>query len=116
MAAAFFNALVDPQLGRALSAGTRPAKRLHPEVITVMREVGIELDGVAPRMLTPELISGVELVVTMGCGDECPVPPRLLEDWPVADPKNAPLGTVRAIRDDVRGRVICLIERLIKSQ
>ncbi len=92
MAAAFFEALADPAKARAISAGTRPGERVHPEVVTVMREIGIDLASARPRRLTPELAAGAALLVTMGCGDECPaVPGAQREDWPLEDPKGKPV-------------------------
>src|SRR5262247_1999596 len=83
MAAAFFNALADPARARALSAGTAPGARVHPEVLAVMKEAGLDLSGARPRKLTPELAEGSALLVTMGCGDECPLVPGMRrEDWP----------------------------------
>jgi arsenate reductase len=113
MAAAFFNALADPQRVRALSAGTRPAKTVHPAVVTAMREVGIDLADQHPRLLTPELAAGAALLVTMGCGEECPVVPGArVEDWPLPDPKDQPLDEVRKIRDEIRARVATLVDYL----
>ncbi len=113
MAAALFNALADPGRARAVSAGTQPADHVHPEVVAAMREVGIDLAHVTPRLLTEDLARGVELLVTMGCGEACPVVPGLRRaDWSLADPKGQPLEHVRAIRDDVRRRV----ERLITER
>ncbi|HTF57480.1 MAG TPA: arsenate reductase ArsC [Planctomycetota bacterium] len=110
MAAAFFNALADPALARALSAGTRPAERVHPGVIEAMREIGIDLTGARPGLLTSVKAAGASLLVTMGCGEECPVVPGLrTEDWPVDDPKDQPPGHVRAIRDEIRSRVARLL-------
>jgi arsenate reductase len=112
MAAAFFNALADPAKARAVSAGTRPAARVHPEVVEVMRETGIDLSGAMPAKLTPELAQGAELLVTMGCGEECPVIPGLRrDDWPLDDPKGQAPGRVRAIRDEIRERVARLIDQ-----
>ncbi len=106
MAAAWLNQLADPLAWRAISAGTQPAERVHPVVVEAMREVGIDLAGLAPQRLTQELAAGVRLLVTMGCGDECPVIPGLRrEDWPFADPKAQSLDQVRKIRDDIRARV-----------
>jgi arsenate reductase (thioredoxin) len=111
MAAAFFNALVDPARARALSAGTSPGERVHPEVVAVMREAGIDLASAKPQRLTPELAAGAQLLVTMGCGDECPyIPGVIRDDWPLEDPKGKPLEEVRAIRDDIRRRVAMLVE------
>ena len=110
MAAALFNKLADPAKGRALSAGTSPGGRVHPEVVTVMREEGIDLSDARPRKLTPELAAEAQLLVTMGCGDECPYVPGLRrDDWPLEDPKGKPIERVRAIRDEIRDRVEALI-------
>jgi len=112
MAAAFFNEMTNPALARAVSAGTRPAARVHPEVVEAMREVGIDVGAAKPRPLTSELAAGAQLLITMGCGDECPVAPRLRrEDWPLEDPKGQPAARVREIRDEIRGRVWQLIAR-----
>jgi arsenate reductase len=111
MAAAFFNVLADPGKAAAISAGTRPGSRVHPEIVDVMREVGVDLASVMPRLLTPELGAGAALLVTMGCGEECPYLPGVeRDDWPLPDPKGRPLDEVRAIRDDIRTRVAALIE------
>jgi arsenate reductase len=102
MAAALFNRLADPAKAEALSAGTRPGTVVHPEVREVMREIGIDLSSAAPRLLTNELAGRVNLLITMGCGDECPhVPGVERDDWALPDPKGRPLDEVRAIRDDV---------------
>ena len=112
MAAAFFNALADPAKARATSAGTAPGDRVHPEVVTAMREAGLDLSGAAPQRLTPELARGAAILVTMGCGDQCPlVPGARVEDWPLADPKGASPDEVRAIRDEIRSRVAELLRR-----
>ena len=110
MAAAFLNALADPEKARALSAGTAPAGRVHPVVVLVMAEVAIDLRAATPRRLTRELAEGADLLVTMGCGDDCPVAPGLArDDWPLSDPKGQPPERVRAIRDEVRERVRALV-------
>lgn len=110
MAAAFFNQLADPARARALSAGTTPGDRVHPEVVAVMREEGIDLSGARPQKLTTELAGQAQLLVTMGCGDECPyVPGVRRDDWPLDDPKGQPLERVRSIRDDIRARVEALV-------
>lgn len=112
MAAAFFNALADPAKARAISAGTAPGNSIHPEVLAAMREVGVDLDGVQPRKLTDELARGVKVLVTMGCGDTCPiVPGARVEDWPLQDPKGQPPEVVARIRDDIRTRVRDLLVR-----
>lgn len=106
MAAAWFNVLADPSKARAISAGTEPGKRVHPEVVTAMREVGVDLQGVSPQKLTDELAATASTLVTMGCGEACPVVPGLRRmDWPLEDPKGKPIEQVRAIRDDVKSRV-----------
>jgi arsenate reductase len=110
MAAAWFNVLADPAMVRAVSAGTQPAERVHPEVVDVMREAGIDLSGNLPQRLTAQLASAAALLVTMGCGDECPFVPGLqTDDWPLPDPKGQPIETVRKIRDDIRRRVLELL-------
>lgn len=112
MAAAFFNQLAEATSARAVSAGTRPADRVHPEVVQAMREIGIDLSAAEPKMLTPELARGAELLITMGCGDECPFVPGLRrDDWPLEDPKGKPIERVREIRDRIREQVRGLIER-----
>ena len=110
MAAAYFNKLVDPAKARAVSAGTRPGDRVHPEVVQVMDEDGIDLRGARPQKLTTELAAGAHLLITMGCSDECPdVPGLKRDDWPLDDPKGQPIERVRAIRNDIRARVEALI-------
>jgi arsenate reductase len=110
MAAAWFNELVDPQLARAVSAGTQPAERVHPEVVDSMREVGIDLATMKPQRLNDDVARGASLIVTMGCGDECPVVPGARrEDWPIEDPSGKPLARVAAIRDEIRARVLQLM-------
>ena len=111
MAAAFLNRLADSQVARATSAGTHPADRIHPEVVDAMREVGVELSG-RPQLLTQELCSGAQLLVTMGCGEECPVVPGLRrEDWQLQDPKGQRMEQIRQIRDEIRNRVADLVAR-----
>ena len=110
MAAAFFNELADPGRARAMSAGTQPADAVHPAVVDVMKEAGIDISGQRPRRITPELAKEARLLVTMGCGDQCPVVPGLERtDWPLPDPKGRPLAEVEAIRDDIRSRVLRLV-------
>src|SRR5271155_4640734 len=100
MAAAWFNALSDTSKASAISAGTEPGTRVHPEVLEAMREVGIELADVSPQKLTDELAATASILVTMGCGEACPVVPGLRRlDWPLEDPKNKPIERVRQIRD-----------------
>lgn len=110
MAAAFFDALADPSRARAVSAGTEPAECVHPAVVEVMREVGIDLSANRPRRLTAELTASAALFVTMGCGEECPSLPGLrVAEWIVPDPKGLPVERVREIRDALRARVEALV-------
>jgi arsenate reductase len=112
MAAAWFNALADPGKARAISAGTNPGTRVHPEVIDAMREVAMDLSNATTTRLTPEIAQQAQMLVTMGCGDQCPfVPGAERLDWPLDDPKDKPIAEVRMIRDEVRNRVRELIER-----
>jgi arsenate reductase len=90
----------------ARSAGTTPGERVHPEVVEVMRELGIDLSDRKPQPLTTELAEWADAVVTMGCGDECPyIPGKRYIDWDLPDPKGQPLDEVRATRDDILDRV-----------
>jgi arsenate reductase len=112
MAAAWFNRLADSSKARAISAGTDPGPHVHPEVVTAMREVSIDLAGTATTKLTPELARQAQVLVTMGCGDQCPyVPGAERDDWPLEDPKGKPIEQVREIRDAIRDRVRALVER-----
>jgi arsenate reductase (thioredoxin) len=111
MAAAFFNQLADHERATAISAGTRPGERVHPEVVQAMREVGLDLSHAVPQRLTPEVADGARHLVTMGCGEECPYFPRMkVEDWPLEDPKGKSVDRVREIRDEIRHRVQALID------
>lgn len=106
MAAAFFEQLANPAFARAISAGTRPAARVHAEVVDAMREVGLDLSGATPTLLTPELAAGADWLITMGCGDECPVLPGVRrDDWPLPDPAGQSAQRVREIRGEIKDRV-----------
>jgi arsenate reductase len=110
MAAAWFNHLADPAKARAVSAGTEPGTRVHPEVVTAMREVGIDLSAGTPQFLSDELARSASLLVTMGCGEACPFVPGLeRRDWPLEDPKGKPVERVREIRDEIRDRISTLL-------
>lgn len=110
MAAAFFNALADPGRAHAVSAGTRPASSVHPEVVTAMREAGIDLSSATPQYLSSDLCAGAHILITMGCGEECPLIPGLeRDDWPVDDPQDQPIERVRQIRDQIKKCVADLI-------
>jgi arsenate reductase len=111
MAAALFNKLADPTKARAVSAGTNPGPHVQPEVVEAMREVGIDLSNVVPRKLTDDLAGSADLLVTMGCGEECPVVPGgECDDWPLENPKGQPIEQVRQLRDDIERRVRRLME------
>src|SRR3970040_1291449 len=90
----------------AESAGTAPAEHVHPEVVEVMREIGFDLGDRRPQRLSGELAARADVVVTMGCGDECPfLPGKRYVDWDLADPHGQPLERVRELRDEVSRRV-----------
>ena len=110
MAAAFFNQIANPMRAVAVSAGTTPAKRVHPEVADVMRELGFDLTAAMPQLLTAELAAGASLLVTMGCGEECPYIPGVeVQDWPLEDPKGKSVERVREIRDEIRRKAQDLV-------
>ena len=112
MGAAFFDALADTHVAHALSAGTQPAGSVQPEVLTTMREVGIDLSKAQPTLLTDELARGASLLVTMGCGEPCSSVPGLRrEDWVLNDPKGCTAEEVRLIRDEIKTRVNALVLR-----
>jgi protein-tyrosine-phosphatase len=97
----------------ALSAGTIPGDRVHPEVVEVMRELGIDLADRKPRLLTHELAEKAEVVITMGCGDQCPyIPGKRYIDWDLPDPKGRPIDEVRATRDEIARCVTALLAEL----
>ena len=112
MSQALFHAATD---GRhtALSAGTTPAERVHPEVVEAMSELGMDLAESRPQLLTRELAEQADVVVTMGCGDECPyIPGKRYIDWDLPDPKGRPLAEMRATRDEIARRVRELLAEL----
>jgi arsenate reductase (thioredoxin) len=112
MSAALFERAAEGR-HEASSAGTTPADRVHPEVVEAMRELGVDVAGRTPRKLTRELAERADVVVTMGCGDECPyIPGKRYLDWDLPDPKDRPLDEVRATRDEIATRVARLIEEL----
>jgi arsenate reductase len=111
MAAALFNKLADPAKAHATSAGTEPGKAVHPEVVTVMGEEGIDLTSMVPQKLTHDLASTASMLITMGCGEACPVVPGVEhDDWPLDDPKGKPIERVREIRAEVARRVRELVD------
>ena len=106
MAAALFGRMADPGRAAAVSAGTAPGSAVHPEVVAVMAELGIDLSGARPRLLDEPLARSAALLVTMGCCDRCPVVPGTpVIDWPLDDPSGRPLDEVRRIRDEIAIRV-----------
>jgi arsenate reductase len=112
MAEALFTRAVEGR-HEARSAGSRPADSVHPEVVEAMREVGVDLANRVPRALAGEDAEWADVVVTMGCGDECPVVPgRRYVDWELEDPAGRPLDDVRRIRDEIAGRVAQLLRDL----
>ena len=112
MAAALFNLEADPARARAISAGTQPGAQVHPEVLAAMRDLGVDLAGVQPQRLTDELAQQAQVLITMGCGDACPVVPGAIrDDWPLEDPKGKAVERVREIRDEIRARVRELVTR-----
>jgi len=101
----------------ASSAGTTPAERVHPEVVAAMREEGFELANRVPRKLTTELAEQADVVVTMGCGDECPyIPGKHYLDWDLEDPKGKPIDEVRETRNDIARRVEELVSELDRAR
>lgn len=112
MSQALFEQTAGPR-HTALSAGTTPSAQVHPEVVAVMRELGIDLSDRQPQLLTPELAQQADIVITMGCGDQCPfIPGKRYLDWDLPDPKDRPLDEVRATRDELQTRVTALITEL----
>jgi arsenate reductase len=112
MSEALFNRAAD-KTHHALSVGTTPADHIHPEVITVMRELGIDLSDRTPQLLTRELAKQANIVVTMGCGDQCPyIPGKRYIDWELPDPSGQPVDYVRNIRDEINRHVYDLLSEL----
>jgi arsenate reductase len=112
IAAALFNSYANPSIARAISAGTQPAARVHPEVLVAMQARGVDLSSKVPQRLTPELASTASWLITMGCGDECPVVPGARrDDWPIQDPKGQPPEVVVRIIDEIETRVRQLASR-----
>ena len=111
MAAAFFNKIATPSRARAISAGTRPGTGVHPEVVAAMRDAGIDLSSATPQYLSTDLTKDAHILITMGCGDECPLIAGVeRDDWPLDDPKGQPPETVRRIRDEIEKRVRALVK------
>jgi len=116
MSQAFFEQLAEGR-HEARAAGTTPAERVHPEVVEVMREVGIDLSARTPQKLTDDLATWADVVVTMGCGDQCPyIPGKQYIDWELPDPKGMPLPEMRRVRDEIQRRVQELIRQMERSE
>ena len=112
MAAGFLTALAGDRI-EVRSAGSRPGTAVNPVAVAAMAEVGIDIAGAQPRILTPEAVESSDVVITMGCGDECPYfPGKRYEDWVLDDPAGQDIAFVRRVRDDIRGRVQALVESL----
>ena len=110
MAAAFFNRHADPAKARGISAGTQPGPHVHPVVLNAMLEAGIDLSSAKPQKLTDELAREANMLITMGCGEDCPYIPGLRrDDWPLPDPKGRPMEEVRQVCDEIRTRVKALL-------
>jgi arsenate reductase (thioredoxin) len=111
MAEAFLNQLAKGK-ARAISAGSQPADKLNPVVVEVMKEVGIDITGNKPKLLTLEMMEGITLAITMGCENACPYTTAETRDWALEDPKDKPVEEVRKIRDEIKSRVRKLLEEL----
>jgi protein-tyrosine-phosphatase len=112
MALGWFNHLADGQ-ARALSGGSEPAAAINPVAVVAMSEVGVDITTETPTRWTDEELTAADVVVTMGCGDRCPVVPGTrYEDWPLEDPAGKDIDTVRRIRDEIRDRVVGLLADL----
>jgi arsenate reductase (thioredoxin) len=113
MAAGFLRALGGERV-EVLSAGSEPADRLNPVAVAAMAELGIDIATNQPKILTTEAVKDSDVVITMGCGDTCPVfPGKRYEDWELTDPAGLPLEQVRLIRDEIRARVAALLAELV---
>lgn len=111
MAAAFFNKYVNSGKAIAISAGTEPANQVHPVVLEIMKEEGIDLSNALPTLLTEKLAQDASLLITMGCGEKCPYVPGLRrEDWPLRDPKGKSADEARVIREEIKVHVRELIK------
>ena len=98
------------------SAGSEPAEQVNPVAVAAMREVGIDISGETPKILTTDSVSRADVVITMGCGDTCPYfPGKRYEDWELTDPAGQPIDVVREVRDDIKGRVEKLVGELLTT-
>ncbi len=111
IANAFFNQLADPTKAHSIAAGLEAADRVQPEVVTVMQEAGLDLSGVRPVELTGRMLTELQFLVTLGCAERCPtIPLPRRQDWHLPDPRDESVEAVRALRDEIRTRVVALIE------
>ena len=112
MAAAFLTTLGKGEI-EVRSAGSQPADKINPSAVEAMAELGIDMSAEVPKVLTTEAVKESDVVITMGCGDECPYfPGKRYEDWVLEDPAGQGIGSVRPIRDEIRGRVLTLLDEL----
>ena len=112
MAEAFFNEFTSSK-HRGLSAGSQPAERVNPNAVKAMAEIGIDISGARSKRLTAELVEKVDIVVTLGCGENvCPIVPKEVIEWDLEDPSEKSLKRVREIRDQIRENVLQLIDRI----
>lgn len=114
MAEAFFNQLANDR-AKAISAGSQPAARVNPLVIESMREAGIDISQNKPKLLTLEMMQGIDKAITMGCENTCPVTTVETEDWDLEDPKDKPIEQVREIRNEIKARVTNLAKEMLKK-
>ncbi|HKC29441.1 MAG TPA: arsenate reductase ArsC [Jatrophihabitans sp.] len=113
MAAGWLSALAGDRID-VRSAGSEPADQLNPVAVQAMQEVGIDIAGRAPKLLTVDAVEQADVVITMGCGDTCPIfPGKRYEDWDLTDPAGQPLEVVRAVRDEIWQRVVALTSELL---
>ncbi len=114
MAEAFFNRLAQGK-AQAISAGSQPADRVNSVVAEAMKELGIDISRNKPKLLTPEMMEGIDLAVTMGCENACPYTSVETRDWGLEDPKDQPIEKVRKIRDEIKTRVSDLVKEMIEK-
>jgi len=113
MAAGWLTSLAGDRVA-VRSAGSEPADRLNPNAVAAMREVGIDITGEQPTVLSTESVVRADVVITMGCGDSCPYyPGKRYEDWQLTDPAGQPIEVVRQVRDEIRARVEQLVDELL---
>jgi len=116
MAAGWLRAIAGDQV-EIRSAGSEPADRLNPLAVEVMREVGIDISDAAPKVLTVDAVRQSDVVITMGCGDTCPIfPGKRYEDWELTDPAGQPIEVVRVVRDEIRSRIAALASELLAAR